>query len=112
MIRVTLFGNNAMNGFSVTGHSGYAKEGNDIVCAAVSALAQAAVMGLSEIAGQNVGHSQDKGNLICTMTPGEDASKRLKAEAILSTFILGIQSIAAQYPKYVKLIQKEEASCL
>ena len=60
MIRVMFYGNDARGGFSVTGHSGYAEEGQDIVCAAVSALTQAACIGLVQIAELHVDHKQEK----------------------------------------------------
>ena len=37
MTKVEIFNHDGrINGFSVSGHSGYAEEGSDIVCAAVS----------------------------------------------------------------------------
>ena len=35
-----------ITGFTATGHTGYAEEGEGIVCAAVSAITRAAMMGL------------------------------------------------------------------
>lgn len=41
--------NGELTGFSVTGHSGYAEEGSDIVCAAVSSAAFMAVNTVTDI---------------------------------------------------------------
>ncbi|MHB1315032.1 MAG: ribosomal-processing cysteine protease Prp [Christensenellales bacterium] len=108
MIRILFFGSNARGGFSVSGHSGFAEEGQDIVCAAVSALTQSAVMGLVDIAGLQINHNQEKGALSCTVRPSGDLKKQTQAEAILGTLVLGLQSIAAQYPQFVELSLKEE----
>lgn len=40
---------NGYCGFSISGHAGYADEGNDIVCAAVSSAVQMAVNTVTEI---------------------------------------------------------------
>ena len=39
-------------GFIVEGHADYAEEGSDIVCAAVSALTQTALLGIIRYAGE------------------------------------------------------------
>ena len=52
MTRVEFFDQDGrITGFSCSGHSGYAEEGSDIVCAAISALTQGAVIGLKEVIG-------------------------------------------------------------
>ena len=38
-------------GFECSGHTGYAKAGNDILCSAVSALTQSAVLGIVDVLG-------------------------------------------------------------
>lgn len=49
MVRASFLGSGgALNGFRVCGHSGYADEGSDIVCAAVSAAAMLTVNLLTE----------------------------------------------------------------
>ena len=111
MIRIKLIGGGAAGGFSVSGHSGYAEEGRDIICAAVSALTQAAVMGLDEIAGLKPDYVQGKGTSRCRVQRSGDPLKQSQAEAILGTMALGIQSIAAQYPEFIEVSQEEEESC-
>jgi uncharacterized protein YsxB (DUF464 family) len=49
--RVTLFwGKKGLVGLESRGHSGFAPRGGDIVCAAVSALVQALLVGLRDVA--------------------------------------------------------------
>ena len=90
-----------------SGHTGYAQSGQDIVCAAVSAILQTAVMGVLQVAGlAGCQYSVDdrKGHL-CLILPieGYTASQMEQATAILQTALLGIQDISSSYPKYVKL---------
>ena len=52
MTRVVLQeGPNGLEGFKVTGHSGYGEAGSDIVCAAVSILTTTCVNALESVAG-------------------------------------------------------------
>lgn len=52
MTRVTIQrAGETVTGFECKGHSGYAEEGRDIVCAAVSALTTACVNALETVAG-------------------------------------------------------------
>ncbi len=46
--------NNLITGIEAKNHSGYASAGNDIICAAVSALMQALLFGLNEVAGIDI----------------------------------------------------------
>ena len=51
MIHARLWQSEDTLGFEISGHAGYAAHGEDIVCAAVSAVAQAVAMGLEMVAG-------------------------------------------------------------
>ena len=62
MTEITLFWEEgALCGIEGRGHSGFADRGNDIVCAAVSSLLQALVLGLSDVA--------KKGSFECEVEP-------------------------------------------
>ena len=43
-----------LSGVTCKGHTGYAEEGEDIVCAAVSSVVQTAVLGLMQLVGIDV----------------------------------------------------------
>ncbi|MDI6824591.1 MAG: ribosomal-processing cysteine protease Prp [Bacillota bacterium] len=82
-----------VTGFRVRGHAGLAPRGHDIVCAAVSALTQAAVAGLEEHLGLRPTVRIEAGRLDCQLAPGEEEDPR--AQAILATMVLGLQGVAA-----------------
>lgn len=112
--------------FRAEGHAGYAQRGQDIVCSAVAALTQAAVLGLMQVAGCHVDVQVDPeiGLLDCTVCPdngkgsdGEeqsptpDAAKSGASEgaapaaqsAILETMLLGLRQIEADYGQFVRI---------
>ena len=62
MIKVIFFksGDN-IRGFELSGHSGYAEEGSDIVCSAVSSVAYMVANTVTEIIGVNAKVELDDG---------------------------------------------------
>lgn len=94
--------------FIVNGHSDYAVYGSDIVCSAVSALTQTAVMGLQDIAGISVNYSIEEGFLNCEIPIIHERDKLLKTNAILDTMILGLTNIEKNYSSYIYIVIKEE----
>lgn len=86
-------------GMKVTGHAGYATPGDDVVCAAVSALSQTLVNSLEEL---TVGVVQSlemrSGHLSFTITPVTE-----QTELLMQSFLIGIKGVAAASPEFVKI---------
>jgi len=95
-------------GYKVTGHAGFDECGKDIVCAAVSVLTQAVLVGLAEEAGIDVDYSIDevKGSLSCTL-PSLEAEDRKKADLLLNTMYISLKSLQEEYPENILMIQEE-----
>lgn len=89
--------------FRVTGHAGFADHGQDIVCAAVSALVQTALLGLEKVADQPFAAEVRNGNVQCQLAEG-GSDANVKAQAILETMILGLSDIAKEYPRFVRFL--------
>ncbi len=86
--------------FEVDGHAGYAKKGeDDIVCAAISALAYTAVGALEDLAGVSPDWTERDGHMECRIpAPGaEPKGDASSARTILETFALGCRQIEASY---------------
>lgn len=81
------------------GHAGWADDGQDIVCAAVSAILQAARLGLEAHAQVPLRVMQQKGDL--RLEVPEDRRDDPAVAAILSTAHLSVEQIARQYPEHV-----------
>jgi len=89
------------------GHAGWADAGDDIVCAAASAILQAAWLGLSEHAHVAVAGERTSGRLV--MRWPADLRDRDDVAAIVATAALSIEQIARQYPEHVRAIRSTEA---
>ena len=87
--------------YKVSGHAGFAEEGSDIICSAVSALTQAPLMGLER-------HLQLKPSYVVNQEDGIfevalNSAPNDMTEAILATMLYGLQSIERQCPQYVRI---------
>lgn len=95
--------NGMISALHVSGHSGTAAKGRDIVCAGISVLAQAAVVGISEHLHREIEYSID---------PSGDLKLRLKGEpddlteAVLETVRLGFAGVAEASPGAVSIAVK------
>ncbi len=90
-----------LSSFFASGHAGWADAGQDVVCAAVSTLLQAAWLGLDQVAGVAVEGSRRSGNL--TLAWPEAARDDTAVRAIVETVARSIETLAAQFPAHVKV---------
>jgi uncharacterized protein len=88
------------------GHAEQGEPGEDIACAAVSALLQAAWAGLSDVAQVRVSGHRRSGDLL--MRWPEDARDREDVRAIVATAELAIEQIAKQYRGAIRYVREGE----
>ncbi len=88
----------SLHEIKVEGHSGYAPEGQDIVCSGVSVLIQTLIKSIESF-------TDDRLNYI--LKPGfaqVDFGNLSEAGSLLvDSFFVGISGIADAYPDYIKL---------
>ncbi len=104
MIRATLHcKGDLITGFECTGHAGYAPEGSDIVCAAVSILTTTCANALESVAGEKplVKASPGKMTLSLPEHCGHDA------QVILKTMRQGLRDLKDAYPDYLLLKENQ-----
>lgn len=91
-----------VRGFRSTGHAEFADHGEDIVCAAVSAITQTTVLGLMRHVDVPVDVKRASGHLKCMLADEEQAADE-RAQALFETMVLGLRQVARQYPRQVRL---------
>lgn len=89
----------------VKGHTGYAEQGEDIVCAGVSALVVTCLIGLKKVAGHPHEGKARAGSMYCKLLPGGTPESAARAQAILETTVLGLQDIAKDYHQFVRVTE-------
>ncbi len=82
-------------GFIIEGHSGLADAGFDIVCAAISALSQAAVIGLTEVVGASPDWERSNGRLSVHLD--RETAIDPGVSVLLETVYLAMEDLADQY---------------
>lgn len=102
MIKVTFFKKGeSFTGFEISGHSGFAEEGADIVCSAVSSAAYMTANTLTEIAGVKADIAVDDGYLKFISSDCSEA-----VQTIYKGMSLHLNALAEQYEKYILCKEK------
>ena len=99
----------ALTGYRASGHAGYAEAGQDIVCAAVSALTQATLNGLKNVLKAPVMFDiDDKAAILeARLTPEASEAQVTQAQLLLETLLEGLQAIERSYPRNVRIFFEE-----
>ena len=109
MIRAVLYqAGGQLTGFSVRGHAGYAPEGSDIVCAAVSVLTTTCVNALESVAGvvPEV-HGGEDGFLEAALPGKCPAEAAHDAQVLMQALRQGLSDLTQAYPRYIRLSIQE-----
>ena len=102
MIKVTFFKRGEdFIGFEMKGHSGYAEEGSDIVCSAVSSVAYMTANTVTEIIGTDAEISLDDGYM--KFIPENTADG---VQLLLKGMALHLNALAEQYDEYLLCKEK------
>ena len=90
-----------------SGHAGFADYGDDIVCAAASAILQGAWLGATDYAKIAVEAERSEGHLLLRWPQRARDDEALKA--IFESAELAINQIALQFPDHVRSVAEVEA---
>ena len=108
MITVTaVLENGSPVGFKVQGHANMGEYGEDLVCAAVSAIVQTAILGITEVCHISAGISIEEGETTCILNKDATQDEIRQAGIVINTMIAGLRSIQTTYPKTLKFRNKE-----
>ncbi len=107
MTKIVIYKNkNHILGFEVSGHSGYAEEGSDIVCSAISTATQMAVTGITEVLKLNAFVEISDGYLKFKLQNADFDNE--KAQFMLKSMQISLQEIAKEYGNYFKMEVKKD----
>jgi hypothetical protein len=94
-------------GYEMKGHSGYAEAGQDIVCAAVSVLAQTGANALETLTGREPEVHMEDGYLQVMLPENLKEPEQEQAKIIFGTILVGLKDLVDVYPEYVELRYRE-----
>jgi len=106
MIKAVFFkSEGSFDGFSVSGHAGYAESGRDIVCASVSSAAQMAVNGVTECAKVPASVKVLENEISLRLAGPQKNSPG--AQMLLGAFYLQLTLIKQEFPKFITVTVSE-----
>ena len=107
MTTITFFKENGeYTGLVADGHAGYADEGQDIICAAISVLITTTINALDEINHEMIdfGMNEYEGYLTFKIINQKDPS----SQVLMKALVLGLQSIQNEYGSNYCLVDFKE----
>ena len=94
-----------ISGFSVSGHSGYAEAGSDIVCAAVSAVVTMAEATINDVLGAKAKVRVKNEDARVTLTLPASCDEEEAVQAVLAGRMLTLCSLRDDYPDYIEVLE-------
>ena len=102
--------NNNIVSFEISGHTGYADFGKDILCASISSISQMTVLGITKVLKikANVERNDKKGYLKMVLPKDISSEDMQKAQTLLVTMQTSLQDLLFDYGEFINLEVKNE----
>ena len=97
--------NDRITGFSVSGHSGYAEAGSDIVCAAISAVVTMAEATINEVCGAKAKVRVKDEQARVTLTLPVSCDEEETVQAVLAGMMITLCGMRDDYPDYIEVLE-------
>ena len=94
-----------ITGFSVSGHSGYAEAGSDIVCAAISAVVTMAEATINDVCGAKAKVRVKDEQARITLTLPTSCDEEDAVQAVLSGMMVTLISLREEYEDYIEVLE-------
>ena len=92
-------------GFSVSGHSGYAEAGKDIVCAAISAVVTMAEATINDVCGAKAKVRVKDEQARITLTLPTSCDEEETVQAVLAGMMVTLLSLQEDYPDFIEVLE-------
>ena len=94
-----------ITGFSISGHSGYAEAGSDIVCAAISATVTMAEATINEVCGAKAKVRVKDEQARITLTLPVSCDEEDSVQAVLAGMMLYLCNLRDEYPENIEVLE-------
>ena len=94
-----------ITGFSVSGHSGYAEAGADIVCAAVTAVVTMAEATINDVCGAKAKVRVKDADARITLTLPTSCDEEDSVQAVLAGMMIYLCSLRDDYPDFIEVLE-------
>lgn len=94
-----------ITGFSISGHSGYAEAGQDVVCAAVSAVVTMAEATINDVCGAKAKVRVKDEQARITLTLPASCDEEESVQAVLAGMMITLAGMRDDYPDYIEVLE-------
>ena len=94
-----------ITGFCVSGHSGYAEAGQDIICASISAAVTMAEATINDVCGAKAKVRVKEEDARITLTLPASCDEEETVQAVLSGMLVTLLSFREDYPDYIEVLE-------
>ena len=94
-----------ITGFSVSGHSGYAEAGSDIVCAAISAAVSLAEATINDVCGAKAKVRVKEEDARVTLTLPASCDEEESVQAVLAGMMIYLCNLRDDYHDYIEVLE-------
>ena len=94
-----------ITGFSVSGHSGYAEAGKDIVCAAISAVVTMAEATINDVCGAKAKVRVKDEQARITLTLPTSCDEEETVQAVLAGMMVTLISLQEDYSDFIEVLE-------
>ena len=92
-------------GFTVSGHSGYAEAGQDIVCAAITAIVTMAEATINDVCGAKAKVRVKEEDARITLTLPAVCEEEESVQAVLAGLLLYLCNLRDEYPENIEVLE-------
>ena len=94
-----------ITGFSVSGHSGYAEAGSDIVCAAISGVVSLVEATINDVCGAKAKVRVKEEDARITLMLPTSCDEEDAVQAVLAGMLLYLCNLRDDYPDYIEVLE-------
>ena len=94
-----------ITGFTVSGHSGYAEAGKDIVCAAVSAVVTMAEATINDVCGAKAKVRVGENDARITLKLPKSCDEEDTVQAVLAGMMVTLIGLQEDYPEFIEVLE-------
>ena len=96
-----------ITGFTAQGHSGYASEGEDIVCAAVTSVVRMTECAINDVLGleASVKIRQSDASITLKLPSSLDEDNESTCQTLLTAMMVYLVQLTEEYPDYITVLE-------
>ena len=96
-----------ITGFTVQGHSGYAEEGSDIVCAAVTSAVRLTECAVNDILGLEASVRVKEESISLKLPGGLGETNESTCQTLLTALMVHFASLHEEYPEHILVVEED-----